>query len=90
VTEQVRANSARMQQPWHFWSPGLYMTLPAGAAEARSSSELYYKACAATVFGAVQMAVVHSVPLPRYSDPSDAKGNSDKQKQPHKAFSRRL
>lgn len=74
MTEQARANSARMQQPWHFWSPGLYVTLPAGAAEARSSSELCYKACAATVFGAVQMAVVHSVPLPRCSTPVMQRG----------------
>ena len=52
------------------------MTLPAGPAEARSSSSFCYKACAATVFGAVQMKVVNSVPLPRCSYPSDVRWNS--------------
>lgn len=85
-------SSMRRQRAWHFWSPTLYMMLPAGPTEAHSSCRLCYKECAATVtvFGAVQMDVVSSVPLPWHSDPSDVKGNTDKETQPHKAFSRRL
>lgn len=56
--------------------------LPAGPAQAHLSSWLSCEAC--TVFGAVAIDVVISVPLPRCSDPDDVRRNSSKEKKLHK------
>lgn len=65
------------------------MMLPAGPAQARLSSRLSHEVCAAavTVFGAVAVAVVISVPLPWRSDPDDdVTRHSSKEKKLHETF----
>lgn len=65
------------------------MMLPAGPAQTRLSPRLSHEVCAAavTMFGAVAVAVVISVPLPWRSDPDDdVTRHSSKEKKLHETF----